>query len=188
MNLTIAPLAAGGKVADDALTLLWGGLGTGYIEAQEFRAYQQGRGNGVALGAFATDELVGVLLGRLLALEEASAFETLARQAGSPAVLALPTVGILQSFVVKHTHRGQGVGTELCQEAIRHLRQSGATCLLALSWESGAGKSSRGLLDRLGLKVVARLEEFWRDDSLARGYHCPRCGNPCRCAALLHVR
>lgn len=188
MHLTIAPLPADGKATDDALALLRAGLGTGYLDEPEVRAYQQGKGGGLVLGAHVRDELAGVLLARLLTPEEATRYAALVQQAGSSVDRAFHKAGILQSIVVQDSYRGQGIGTALCQEAITQLRRAGTTALLALSWESGAVSNSRGMLERLGLKVVARIKEFWLGDSLAKGYRCPRCGHPCRCAALLHVQ
>ncbi len=187
MDVTIKPIPEG-RAADNALVLLRVGLGTGYIEEQEFRDYQAGKESGMALGAFAKDDLVGVLLARLLTREEAAAHEAMAKKAGVVVPLGFHHVGILKSIVVKDSARGHGIGTALCQEAVKRLKQAGATCVMAVSWESGAQDNSRGMLEGLGLQFATRVEGFWTEDSIKKGYSCPKCGNPCRCAALLYTK
>ena len=45
-----------------------------------------------------------------------------------------------------------------------------------------------GPLTAVGFRASRRIERFWYQDSLAHGYACPACGNPCECAVRVMVR
>jgi GNAT superfamily N-acetyltransferase len=175
MELTIAPIPSDVAVREHALRLLSAGLGMGYIRGEEFARC-------LALGAHLDGELVGVLLGRMLEPAEAERYLALAG-----AALAGQRLGLLQSVAVKDGCRGRGVGTALSRAIVECLQGDGATAVLAISWESGAKNSSGRMLEAVGFRRLAHIEEFWKEDSLRRGYRCPRCGNPCRCAAVLYL-
>jgi ribosomal protein S18 acetylase RimI-like enzyme len=186
--LTIAPISCNDQARAAALILLRSGLGAGYIDEQEISDLQAGKMSGTALGAFMNNELVGVLLGRMLEKETAAEYEALAQGAGAAMGLAVHRLGLLQSVAVKPGCRGQGIGTALSRAVLDYLKRAGATAVLAVSWESGARDSSAGMLEAVGFRRVARINEFWKEDSLRLGYTCPRCGNPCRCAGILYLQ
>jgi ribosomal protein S18 acetylase RimI-like enzyme len=188
MAPTIAPIPDDHEARAAALVLLRAGLGAGYIVDQEIVDLQTGKMNGTVLGAFVNGELVGVLLGRMLEEETAAEYEALAKRAGATAALAVHRLGLLQSVAVKPGCRGQGIGTELSRALLDQLKRAGATAVLAVSWESGTRDSSAGMLEAVGFRRVARVEDFWREDSVRMGYTCPRCGKPCRCAGILYLK
>jgi ribosomal protein S18 acetylase RimI-like enzyme len=188
VDLTITPIPYNEPARAAALALLRAGLGAGYIEEQEIADLQAGRMNGTALGAFVNNELVGVLLGRMLEKETAAEYEALAQGAGAAMGLAVHRLGLLKSVAVKSGCRGHGIGTALSRAVLDHLKQAGATAVLAVSWESGTRDSSAGMLEAVGFRRVARIEDFWKEDSLRLGYRCPQCGNPCRCAGILYLK
>jgi ribosomal protein S18 acetylase RimI-like enzyme len=187
MDLTIAPIPETGEARAAALFLLRTALGADYIAEQEIVDLQAGKMHGTALGAFRNNELVGVLLGRMLENDTATEFDALAKRAGATAALTVHRLGVLQSVAVKPSCRGHGIGRALSRAVLDHLKGAGATAVLAVSWESGTRDSSAGMLEAVGFRPVARVEEFWKEDSLRSGYCCPRCGNPCRCAGILYL-
>lgn len=166
-----------------ALSLLHAGLGDGYVDEPSLVDCQK---NGIVLGARGNGGLVGILLARVLDQSSAREFETLLQNAGATRRLDLTRLGILKSIVVAAPCRGRGIGAALSGAAIERLRQAGCSTLVTVSWASGES-SSAGMFERLGFKQLARVAEFWKDDSIRRGYHCPRCGQPCTCAAIVYV-
>jgi ribosomal protein S18 acetylase RimI-like enzyme len=188
VELTITPIPDEDESRAAALLLLSTTLGAHYIAEQEIADLQAGKMHGMALGAFLDNELVGVLLGRMLEKETAAEYEAQAKEGGATAGLAGQRLGLLQSVAVKPGCRGQGIGTGLSRALLDHLKRAGANAVLAVSWESGTRDSSAGMLEAVGFQRVARVAEFWKGDSLRRGYTCPRCGNPCRCAGVLYLR
>lgn len=98
-------------------------------------------------------------------------------------------VGSLQFASVREDWQGRGVGRELGQRRVAWLKSIGCDLIVALSWESGALHTSKGVFLRLGFESVGRVTDFYVGMSLQRGFTCPICGPPpCRCAASLFVK
>lgn len=95
------------------------------------------------------------------------------------------THGIIRSVAVLPLFRSQGVATELTERAIQWLKEAGATQIIALAWieeKCNAG----GLLEFFGFHATGVIENYWHQDSINKGYSCPRCGNPCCCSAAVY--
>ncbi len=98
------------------------------------------------------------------------------------------TIGFFKSIAVTAKMKGRGIGTALLQRSLDWLEQKRATIVIALAWEAGGVCFAKGILESVGFQPIAHIENFWYQDSVEKGYQCPTCGNPCRCAANVYLR
>jgi ribosomal protein S18 acetylase RimI-like enzyme len=173
------------QAKDRALSILSVSLGKRYIDGPTFQGYLEGKNTRFALGAFLNGEVIGVALGKVLEQEDAKYYESQAKKAGiRTALTSYQRVGHLKSVAVHERDQGRGVGTSLCAEAIRHLREVGCTAVFTVGWESGQTHSGIRVFKTLGFEILGAIEEFWQVDDAKDDHQCPKCGFPCKCTAV----
>lgn len=181
-----------------ALTLLQDGLGAGYTTREGVLRFVAPAARELFQGALvatdeATDEVIGALLIEIVAVDEFRAsflgsYEllradpTIQRLEGAP-------VGFIKSIVVAPAARGRGVARRLLATGMRALADHGAQGYYSLAWVNRrAGCELCGALTALGFRSARRIERFWYQDSVTRGYRCPACAGPCECAVEVMIR
>jgi GNAT superfamily N-acetyltransferase len=98
-------------------------------------------------------------------------------------------VGSMETASVIESRQGRGLGQQLARPRIEWLAARGCTAAIGVSWRSGLAHTSDRVFERVGFTRAADAPAFYVDDSLARGYVCPVCGQPpCRCAATFYVK
>jgi len=168
-----------------ALAILSVSLGKKYINEPTFQGYLEGKGSRFALGAILDGEVIGVALAKVMEKDDMDYYDGRARQAGLRTALSpYQRVGHLKSIAVKDGFRRRGVGTALCQEATRLLKQAGCATVFTVAWESGSDQASMSLFSTIGFDTLGEVPEFWRVDNVQEDHQCPKCGFPCTCAAL----
>ncbi|MCL6562575.1 MAG: GNAT family N-acetyltransferase [Firmicutes bacterium] len=170
-----------------AATLLAEAFGERYLSEDALRAYENAH-HRAAWGAWdpSSRRLVGVALAEQADWPPDDPQGRLVRQ-HLPG-LTTGTVGLLKAIAVEPAWQECGIGSRLARTALSWLDQHPWSHQVALAWRKPEGCPAGPLLERLGFRAIAVLPEFWRDDSLRRGYICPVCGSPCRCAAVLYHR
>lgn len=205
--MTASPIAIGNVGENTArieqsLAVLWEGLGQGYISDERLRWYAAPSGEAHGKASFrsalaATDTASGQVIGVLTSeIVDASALrasflqhENLLQQDADMRLLQPGATGLIKSIAVAPASQGRGVATGLITRALRDLAEHGAAHSYSLAWSSKQrGCALCGVLTALGFRSVRRIERFWYSDSLANGYLCPACGNPCDCSAQVMIR
>lgn len=87
--------------------------------------------------------------------------------------LALYAAGI----AVKKEWRGQGIGQALLEAREEAGASLGLKYIIGDSWLESPSPSAP-LLEKQGMKEVARIQEYWRRDYPITDY-CPQCGDIC---------
>jgi ribosomal protein S18 acetylase RimI-like enzyme len=184
--------------AAQALMVLRQGLGQDFISADRFMLYAAPRAPKPYRAALAAlDGETGAVVGALtVEIVEARAMREsfldsheLARGHAGIRRLQPGRTGLIKSIAVAPASQGRGVATALIQRGLRVLAEHGARDYYSLAWESERGGCLLyGPLAAAGFQSALRLERFWYQDSLAHGYSCPACGQPCVCAARVMVR
>lgn len=130
-------------------------LGEDYLPLKDLVHHAQ---HHVVAGAFAGEELLGVVVACPLSAED---FKTLEKRMNKDRFesLALPReggTGTIDALAVRKDWRriaggeGPGIGTRLILEATGRLKDLGCELILAESWVSESGDESRHLLERQG--------------------------------------
>lgn len=183
---------------DQSLAVLREGLGRGFITTERFRQYAASRvGNPFRSALAATDNATGRVVGVLTIeivdakairesfLEHYERFKTNA----DIRLLQFETTGLIKSIAVSPALRGSGVATALIKHGMHDLAEHGANHYYSLAWVSKQqGCALGGVLRALGFRRAQHIERFWYHDSLANGYRCPSCGNPCECSVDVMIR
>ncbi len=97
-------------------------------------------------------------------------------------------VGLLRSIAVAPSYRGRGVATQLTEAGLKWCASEGATAMLAFAWDPPAGSQFAGVLKHSGFCPVMTIDNYWTNDSAAKGYDCPACGAVCHCGAVVYSR
>jgi len=99
------------------------------------------------------------------------------------------SIGVVASVAVRQDCQRRGIGTALVRKIIQYFDDQNITQAILLGWMAPDGVPIAGIARAMGFAEKAVIPEYWRDDSLSRGYLCPVCGHPpCRCSAALYVR
>lgn len=186
------------QVFEQALATLRDGLGAGFITRESLRRYVTPDAREPFRGALvATDDATGAVIGAVtVEIVSADGLRAsflhnydLVRDDERIARLASEPTGLIKSIAVAPSARGRGVATSLIDAGMRSLAEHGARRYYSLAWVSRQrGCGLCGVLAALGFRGARRIERFWYRDSLADGYHCPACGQPCECAVEVMVR
>lgn len=177
-----------GSAFDHALAILGWSLGDRYIDREGLKGFVGSSSECIAVTAAVGREIVGVHLSEVMQPDDVTRLEDQVRAAGTPNNLDCHRVGLLKSLAVKTNARGRGVGTWLTLNSIDYFKSHGCTLVAALSWESGSEQSSRRMLEACGFEQMALMPDYWKQESIDKGYECPVCGVPCTCSATLLVK
>lgn len=187
------------------LALLHDGLGAGYITREALLRFvapavtpsapdeREPFQRALVATDDATDEVVAALLVEVVAAGafRASFLGSYALIRADPAIQRLERapVGFIKSIVVAPVARGRGVARSLIAAGMQALADHGAQGYYSLAWVSQrAGCQLCGVLAALGFRSARRIERFWYQDSVGRGYQCPACAGPCECAVEVMLR
>lgn len=185
-----------------ALDLLQDGLGAGYITREGLLRFVTPGAMPAAREPFqsallatdeTTDEVIGALLFEIVAADafRASFLGSYELLRADPDIQRMEgaRVGFIRSIVVAPVARGGGVARRLLATGMQALADHGAQGYYSLAWVNRrTGCELCGALTALDFRSVRRIERFWYQDSLARGYRCPACAGPCECAVEVMIR
>ena len=144
-----------------------------------------------AFSAYKGSRVVGFLCASLLPLavfqqHYPSLSSVLERQG-----LLMDPIGIIHVVAVDQAYEKQGIGTALITHGFDafFLIQNGPLTVVTAAWADHQGAHIGGPLTHNQFRNIGDLPDYWRADSLARGYECPTCGKPpCRCTASIFIR
>lgn len=171
------------------LSLFADSLGNGFIPESRIREILADARNCVLFGAFHKGALVAVRTAWVLSPQKVTAFEGEVRQAGGNLALSSYKVGTLAALAVKPEYRRKGLGAQMVIAGIEWLKQAGCTRIVATAWDSQSVESSSRLLETFDFRCFGVSREHWKEESLTKGYQCPRCGSPpCLCTAKHYVK
>lgn len=171
-----------------ALALLSRGLGEQYITEPDLSRYlSTPDARAFAATDPETGRLVGVALAEIIPLEALGNGTARIRAALNQPHLS--SVGLLRSVTVLDGWRNRGIATRLAKHTTTWLDGRKPPLEISLAWVKPNGSCpAAGILESAGFEAATTLDSFWTEDSTSRGYDCPVCGNPCRCAAKLYHR
>jgi GNAT superfamily N-acetyltransferase len=164
--------------------LLETACGSGYMSDDELRSIAAGDDSAVFI-ACGPAGLVGVSIVAVADLAaRAQLNRSLTALGSADHIPAGEVVGWLRAVVVDPAARGQGIGSRTVETALEFLRQKRCRTEYAVSWVSGTGQESGGMLARIGFTTLGVIANYWSE---IVDYHgsCAVCGKPCRCSAML---
>lgn len=95
----------------------------------------------------------------------------------------------LKSTAVDKNYKGQSIGTQLVEATIEGFRALNVSALFSTAWKSSLGTNMQGIFEALKFNKAYEIKDYWKEDSIAKNYHCPVCGAPpCTCSAVIYAR
>lgn len=160
-------------------------LGDSYIQASDFLDSKN-----ISLCAICRGTVAGFLIAKALSVEDFRTLypnieETLRRQ-----ISYAKTVGFIASMATAPEFEKRGVAHALLEAGLTCLEKASQPLICTIGWKGkGTVAHIDGLVRKAGFQAVHEFSDYWKEDSLNKGYRCPVCGDPpCRCSAVLFVR
>ncbi len=99
-------------------------------------------------------------------------------------------IGLIDLIAVHKKAQQNKIGSILVKHAVELFEYQNCDMIVALvpkNWANYHG--IKRILTRSKLRPVREFDNYWMNNSLQDGFHCPRCGPPpCRCTAVLFIR
>ncbi|MBV7701573.1 GNAT family N-acetyltransferase [Nocardia nova] len=167
--------------------LLAAACGSGYTSDDELRCMAADPDSAIFL-AHELAELLGIcIVGVANAAVRAQMSRSLSVLRHVESVAAEEAIGWFRTIVVDPAVRGQGIGDQCVKAGLEYLRKAGCRTTYAVSWVSGTGQQSEGLLKRNGFTALGVIPNYWSEVVDYQG-SCAVCGTPCRCSGLIMRR
>lgn len=99
-------------------------------------------------------------------------------------------IGLIDLMAVHKKAQQNKIGSILVQNAVELFEHQSCDIIITLvpkDWANYHGLER--VFSRSKFRPVREFENYWMNESLQNGFHCPRCGPPpCRCTAVLFMR
>lgn len=103
--------------------------------------------------------------------------------------LANKTVGSFSTLCVREDLQGQGIGQRISHERLKWLESRKCDAVLGVSWISGQKHTSDRVFEKLGFRLVKKVEDFYSVSPFHVNFDCPACAKiPCQCPVALYMR
>ena len=103
------------------------------------------------------------------------------------ALMCAKNIGLLGIIAVENEFQGRGLGTALIKDTIKEFSKREINTIWSTAWRSSKGVNIGGILGKSGFQILKEIPDYWKEDSIKRGYHCPDCGPPpCKCSAVVY--
>lgn len=87
---------------------------------------------------------------------------------------------VIDQVAVKESHRKRGIASKLLSQFCQQYIDFDITII---GWKSPGGWSLENIAKKHDFKIVDEIEFYWHSDDS----HCPHCGTPCECSAVIAV-
>ena len=95
-------------------------------------------------------------------------------------------VGVIKTIGVNEKFKKKGLGLALTNKGIEILKDK-TISIISICWEQKNDSPFMRLLEKVGLKPIHKINDFWNTDSLNKEYNCSICGSPpCKCNAVIY--
>ena len=172
------------ELVKKAVDLINENLGIGYVD-ESFIEDKINAPNALIRQATQDNELLGLTLGLLLDKSALKAYTLLENKKLSDLVKKNGVYLYRKLTVVTEESRSQGVAKLLVSKLSERMAPY-ALNVISTSWYRNGVPAN--LQKSLGMKSFGIINDFWKSDSLSRGFICPVCSDPpCNCSAEVFV-
>ena len=171
---------------DDIYTISNTQLGDNYLSKKELTTCINNK-NTIGIVALQNKCIVGFALGHFFNINAISDFIFEDQNWFINYLKNASTIAILKTFAVHENYSKKGVGGALVQN-IAQLLTTKSDKLIAVAWKQNQTRKNITILEKSGLIKQIEIKEYWKKDSIKKGYCCAICGNPpCMCNALIYT-
>ncbi len=92
----------------------------------------------------------------------------------------------VKTIAVHPAHQGKGLGTFIFNNTTNIAKEFNVENCYCVAWQRNGKVAMHNIHINAGFQVVKNISNYWRLDSIQKGYDCPECGNPCVCNAVIY--
>lgn len=96
-------------------------------------------------------------------------------------------IGYRKMTVVHPDFENQGIGKRLFDSGEQFF-EGRCECVLSSTWWKEDNQAIPHFLEAAGYEQKTIVDDYWTSDSIANGYDCVLCGNPCHCSAAIYLK
>ncbi|MCB9334629.1 MAG: GNAT family N-acetyltransferase [Flavobacteriales bacterium] len=93
-------------------------------------------------------------------------------------------IGIIKQLVVKENYQQKGIASKLIKHCLNNIP---ASFYIYIAWKKELFTPISQLMNKNGFNPIFTIFQYWKIDSIEKKYHCPTCGNPCICDAIIYI-
>jgi GNAT superfamily N-acetyltransferase len=161
-------------------------LGRNYLSKADLTAFVEESDLAIGSVALWHGQVVGFCLARVMERSDLAAYLHVSDKKLPSFPSLSGRVCVIKTIVVDSGHQQHGIGHRLVADCIKTARERQIGEFCSVAWKSGQTINIDGVLTSFGMKNHREIPDYWTADSLAKGFSCPTCGNPCHCVACLY--
>jgi len=177
--------------ASAVVALLGEALGDRYVELSEIRKLASGSGGSCHVAMTPSGEVVGASTASWIDRDDLPSHFPAGQEAVTERLSSLryhERIGHLEAVAVAVSYQGRGLASRLVERAVQSLEEAGVTSVISFGWIDNDHCAIRGILEGQDFRTLLEVDRFWTEDSRAKGYSCPTCGDVCQCAAIIFTK
>lgn len=98
-------------------------------------------------------------------------------------------IGVLSDIAIREADQRIGLGSLFVHCLLAQLDAKKVPFTIMFGWEAHDGVHIHRISQVFGFHALAKIPDYWFEESLSNGYLCPTCGSPpCHCSAMLYIR
>jgi GNAT superfamily N-acetyltransferase len=172
------------NTAGQAMSIAEQQLGDSYIHENDFLDP-----DAISLCAVHGKNIIGFCIGKILKKDLFTSLYPAVSASLSRHFTYIDRLGLVASVATDPAYGGRGIASTLLRACLDEMDSAGLPLACAIGWKSGESVHVGGILERFSFRPVQEFQDFWKEDSLAKGYRCPVCGEPpCLCSAVVYIR
>ena len=170
--------------AGQAMSIAEQQLGDSYIQENDFLGSDT-----ISLCAVRGKDMVGFCIGKILEKDQFTSLHPVVSASLTRPFAYIDRLGLVASVATDPAYEGRGIASTLVRACLDAMASAGLSLVCSIGWKSGGSVHVGGILERFSFRPIQEFPDFWKEDSLAKGYHCPICGEPpCLCSAVVYIR
>jgi len=164
-------------------------LGKDYVDQEELERALDDESDLYSFIAVKGGEVIGYLNFEIQERVKIDEYLNIPRKDYPPRLKDAEKAGAIKAGSVKKKYQHRGVGTELNRKVLDKLEKEKINLAYTLGWIKEGEAAISGIMEKFGFEKIKELEEYWKEDSLDKGYSCSLCGEPpCTCSADIFVK
>lgn len=152
--------------------------------ADDYLTLRTGDPDSYVIAAFHNNEIVGIGVSQIIEnLDYYLPFEP-----NIKTILKDKIIGKFSTLCVREDWQGKGLGQQISHERLKWLKTRKCDVILGVSWISGLKHTSDRVFEKMGFRVVKKVEDFYLVSPFHVSFDCPACSKtPCQCPVALYM-
>ena len=94
----------------------------------------------------------------------------------------------VKTIAVSPSYQRMGVGSRMFSAVNNFLEEHNIENCYCVAWRRGDFVPMHNIHIRNSFEVLKEIDNYWYEDSIKNQFHCPDCGIPCYCSAVIYKK